>query len=194
MATNRKNPRPRNRHFVQLGATCGLALALAYSLLFMLYVITRSSISIADAVASGDHLTGTLVASSASTLWHACRFAAALSLVAAVVGIVTVLVIYRLLWLTGSIRRGRKAAWVGLAGALAVAASVQFLVYLYLDFSIASVPFQTYLFWLGAPALLHVVAGGVGGWYLAQTRQRRLRIIRRIKHVMRPVPPLATGQ
>jgi hypothetical protein len=156
-------------HPVRFGARGAMALAFVYAFFFFCYALTRSSIQIVRAADSD--ILATLLASGTSMLLS-CLGLMLIVLVAAIpLGAVTALLIDRMLWLLRSLRKGWQGALLGLGAAVVVQRVVHGLLQTLLNFSPASVPAATYLFWLGLPAAIHVVAAGTAGWYFVRSRR-----------------------
>ena len=147
-------------------AAVGAAVTLVYAQAFTVYAIMRSSLAISATDYSGAPLLPTLVANATTILLASAASALALCLLTAPLGMITGAAIKATLaWLNQS-HSAIRSLWIGFAAALAVAFALQIVLGQLFHTPVTAFGVETYLFWFGLPALLHVCAGVAGAWYL----------------------------
>lgn len=162
------------------GAATGFGLALLYSQLFACYAILRSSIEIV-AIARGDvNLGGSLLANAMSVALASTASGLLLGPFTAVLGLVTAAIIRPLLARFNHPHETGRALMLGVVASLFIVLLFQISIRLILGHPLARLGSETYLFWLGLPAVVHIAAGAVGAW--------------RLNHLIHPHPHMQTEQ
>jgi hypothetical protein len=159
---------PSWRKVLLTGAAAGTGLTFAYALLFALYAIVRSSASIWATIPPDINLLGTLSANAASITVASLATAVVLALVMALLGMGTAVVIKGLDSLFNPTHDSQRAILIGCGAALAFVLVCQFAVNMLMGGSLSSLGGETYLFWLGLPALIHIGTGAAGAWTMNQ--------------------------
>lgn len=149
------------------GAALGVILTFAYALAFVVYATVRSTLLVFSAGVEID-VPGTLVAYAISLAVAALAIAALMAIPAALIGIVTAILLKKALFVLNSKHSPRRAALIGSSVCLILAALFHFAVQFGLGFALVDVfaNLETYLLWLGIPTLLYVAVGGAAAWRL----------------------------
>lgn len=151
---------------LRTGATTGIVVTSVYAALFALYAILRTSATIAASIPFNMLLLGTLVANAMSIAIVSMAMATLLSVFTACLGMGTAATIRGLDALFNPSKSLQRTMLIGLAATLAIVLIVDFGAQTLLQRSLNSLGVETYLFWFGFPALLHIGAGLLGAWYL----------------------------
>lgn len=142
----------------------GFRLALAYSLLFALYAIVRSSFQIGAILSPADGLFGTLLANAFAIMLPSMLMGLLLGIVAALLMALTWLGVYGFsAWLNPARLPGR-AFWIGALASGAVVVVLQVMMQRSLGIYFAALWPAGYFFWLGLPCLLFVAATTWVSW------------------------------
>lgn len=158
--------RPTWSRVLLTGAAAGFGLAMVYSQLFSCYAIVRSSIEIIT-ISPGDiSLGGSLLANAMSIALASTSSALLLGLFTALLGMMTAAAIKLLLRWFNRPHEGGRAILIGVAASLAIILAFQFSLRQLMGQPLANLGAETYLFWLGLPALVHIGAGAFGSWRL----------------------------
>lgn len=160
------------RQVVRVGALTGVALTYAYALAFLLYAVLRATFTLVIMLWPDVGLLGAVIATSESLAIPVLMFATLLTIPAALLGAITAVLVYTtLLWLNGS-HSPLQTALLGGTIALAVIAVIRFGLAYGLGVTAASLTLPTYLFWLGLPAAIYLIASTSGGWHLSHQVRR----------------------
>lgn len=163
------------REVVRTGALAGAALTYVYALAFLLYATLRATFALVTMPWPDAGLLGTIIATSLSLAVPALVLATLLALPAAVLGAITAMLVYTVVPRLNAARSPVQAALMGGAIALAVVAVIQLGLGYGLEVTVASLTLSTYLFWLGLPAVVYVVAAATGGVRLNRRLHSRYR-------------------
>lgn len=147
----------------QIGALTGVALTYAYALVFLLYATLRATFTLVTMPWPDAGLLGRVIATSALLAVPALVLATLLAIPAAVLGALTAVLVYAVLLWLNTPYSPVQAALIGGAIALAVVALIRLGLMYGLGVTVASLTLPTYLFWLGQPAVIYVVAAAIGG-------------------------------
>jgi hypothetical protein len=151
------------REVVQTGALAGVALTYTYALAFLLYATLRATFVLVSMPWPDAGLVGTVIATGASLVAPGLVLATLLTVPAALLGALAAALVYAvLLWLSAS-HLVTEAPLIGGAVALTVVAMIRLGLVYGLGITVASLTLPTYLFWLGLPAVVYVVAAAIGG-------------------------------
>ncbi len=141
----------------RLGASLGARLALVYGLLFIAFAVIRYGVDLRAAPAGGGFWAG-YVGGAVSLAVASLGITALMALVAAVLGTATALCAAALYWLAQRSGAGVHPAAIGVG----VASLFVLLLHLALGqmglWSWSSLLDTTYLFWLGVPTLVYILA------------------------------------
>ena len=150
---------PKTRGSAALGgAAVGAGLTLAYALLFILYAVLRSAITILAVQPSA----ALLAANSISLIIPSLSIAVLVSFFAAGLGALTAVLVRWLLPRFNPRCQPLRAAAIGLGTALGLGLLLQLALQLGTGLSIFSLQPETALFWFGLPGLVYAAAGAVG--------------------------------
>lgn len=154
------------------GGEFGAALTLVYALLFVVYATVRSGAAIWSAGETDAGILPTMIATGASILWAALFFGAILSVLAALLGALSAVLIRVILAAFNQQHSTWRAVVLGLGFTLIFAG----LLYLVLGWgaglTLTPGSVDALTFWLGLPTLLYIAAGGFGAWRLSLMRKR----------------------
>jgi len=159
----------RLRSAAARGGLAGAGLVFGYAAIFLVYAVLRSSLTLFQSL-DGGNLALTLVAYSASLALPALVFACLIAPFAALVGGGTGLLMS---WLSARLNPAgvpARAIWIGSGAALGLALAGLLALRLGLGLSAVRLTWPTYLFWLGVPGAIYIIAGGAGGWLLNKRR------------------------
>lgn len=157
------------------GAALGVGLASAYTLLFIMYAIVRSSLVVIR-VNSDVGMLGTLIAYAASFVIATCTITALMAIPAAIVGTLTAFILKRLLFAFNTQHVPQRTVTIGFATCLAIVVILQLGFQRALGFTLSDVianP-ETYLLWLGIPSLIYLAAGSVASLQLNLPQERKI--------------------
>jgi hypothetical protein len=143
-----------------------VGLTFAYALAFLLYAILRSSLTLAATVNPDAGLLYTLIANATSLLIAVLTITFLMVIVTAVLGIITAIAVYGLLSTLNAHKDPSRAVIIGSATCLGVVLLLNLTLQKALGFSWSAMGGEAYLFWLGFPSLIYIVAGGVSSWQL----------------------------
>jgi hypothetical protein len=160
------NSEPRWTTVTLVGGTTGVALAALYAQAFAIYATLRASMTIVIEMPPDSFMFGTLIANAASILLAAIAATLIVSLITAILGAFTALAVFGVNSWFNRPRAARRATFIGFGVALAVVLTFQLVVQRMMGQPLTALGIQTYLFWLGLPAILHLGAGTVGARYL----------------------------
>jgi hypothetical protein len=143
------------------GALTGAVLAYIYSLVFLLYAVVRESISVLNVGAADG---GVLLLSNAVSLAMVVLiFGTVMAIVSAVIGAVTeVVLLYAIRRLIGDYQP-MAAVLTGVGVALVLAFVIHLITGIAPSPRLNLAYPETYLFWLGVPTVVYVVAGALRG-------------------------------
>ncbi len=145
------------RRVLGLGASLGAGLALVYGLIFIAIALIRYGIDLSAAPPEGGFWL--MVGGGAVSLAVASLgITAIMALVAAVVGMVTAVCAAALYWLAKRIGAGLHPAAIGAGVAILFVLLLHMALGQMSLWSWSSLLDTTYLFWLGLPALVYVLA------------------------------------
>lgn len=154
------------------GAAAAIALAFAYTAVFVVYALIRSLLLVISAN-PGAGIPGTIVAYAATLSVPALVICVMMSVPAALVGLLTAPLLKRLLSAWNPRHDPARATAIGAAASCGIVVLLHVIFQRALGFSLADVAAnpETYLFWLALPSLIYILAGGVAGRVLNH-RQR----------------------
>lgn len=147
------------------GAKTGVGLTVAYAVVYTLYAFVRLSLSIQGAMPSGDWWQ-TAAASGITFVVGAIFFTVIASVIAALLGALTMMAIRRLLLSFNQALSPRKAVVIGFLVGIVVWLSLTIILQVLTDSRFTPEFLDTYLFWFGFPGLVYVAASSIVGWRL----------------------------
>ena len=148
------------------GAATGFVLSLLYSQMFACYAIVRSSLELIATFPGENSLGGSLLANAMAIALATTSSGLLLGLFTALLGLATAAAIKLLLdWFNGQHENGR-ALLIGITASLGIILIFQFSLRQLIGQPLATLGVETYLFWLGLPAIMHIGAAVVGAWQL----------------------------
>jgi hypothetical protein len=148
------------------GAEAGIALALVYALAFIGYAVVRSTLTLLAPPAPDGTLAGTLIATWTSLAVPAFVLAAMCSILAAVIGALTALVLRALVSRVNPTHASQRAIGLGVAVCLTVSLALLVLLYEGLGVRWTPATAATLTFWLLVPLVIYVVAGAMASWHI----------------------------
>jgi hypothetical protein len=157
-------PRVTWGYIAARGAGVGVALTMAYTGCFIIYAWVRAARAL-QATMSGDPAQfGTFVATAASLSVAAGVIATFTVILTAILGALTGLVLQGLLARFNRDGDSRQAVLIG------VAAMALIVVVMDVAFRFHALQLETFLFWVGLPSAIYIVAGGIAARQLARLR------------------------
>jgi hypothetical protein len=143
----------------------------AYTIIFVLYAVVRSSLTLLATTNESAGLAGTLLAVWASLLVPALAIALLLCPLVALLGVITALAIWGASTAWNRQRAPKRAIALGVAICAGVAALLIGLLAAGLGLSGTGRLAEALTFWVGLPLLAYIIAGGAASWEL----NRRMR-------------------
>jgi hypothetical protein len=150
------------------GAEACVTLAFVYTLVFIGYAIVRATLAILATPDVDAGLAATLIATWAGLALPALVIAVLAAIPAALIGALTALAVRALLALGSAIPTPRRAVASGLAVCLGVSLALLALVMQGMGVTWTPATASALTFWLVAPLVLYVIAGGVASWQVGR--------------------------
>ena len=152
---------PSNRSVAYYGASLSVAAVLFYSILIMIYVITRSSLIIYRIMPDGERNT-ILWANAFSIAYSVAGFSLISSVISSAVGSAGSIILKKLLIRLNPGFDPRKSALIGCLTALLMISFIYLLLYAVLKDRMTVKYFETFLFWFLFPAIISFTIGVTG--------------------------------
>jgi hypothetical protein len=146
------------------GAEAGIALTFLYGLLFVGYVVVRSTVNLLAIPVGDGGLAGILLGTWVSLALSSLVFAAIASIPAAAIGALTALALRAILGRVDDAHAPWRAITIGAGVCLAASLIPLALVLQSLGMQWTPAIAETLTFWLILPIALYAIAGGLAGW------------------------------
>jgi hypothetical protein len=150
------------------GAETCVALAFWYTLVFIGYAIARATLTIVATLDVANGLAGTLIATWAGLALPALVIAALAAIPVALIGALTALSVRALLLLGNATPTPSRAVASGLAVCLVVSLTLLALLSQAIGMTWTPATAATLTFWLFAPLVVYVIAGGLASWRMSR--------------------------
>ena len=152
---------PSNRSIAYYGASLSVAAVLFYSILIMIYVITRSSLIIYRIMPDVERNT-ILWANAFSVAYSVAGFSLLLSVISSAVGAAGSIILKKLLLHLNPGFDPRKSGLIGCLTALLMISFIYLLLYTVLKERMTAKYFETFLFWFLFPAIISFTISVIG--------------------------------
>lgn len=157
-----QSPQHTMRYAAKSGAKVGVALDLGYAMAFLAYASVRSTLTILAAGGMDGGMLGTIVATTASIAWVSLLVAILFAPIAALIGMVTAVIVNALLGRVNPIHSATRALIIGLVTAAGIALLFYAALVFGMGVAVSPEAIEMFAFWLGLPTLIYIAAGGVG--------------------------------